>query len=247
MRVTRNLFLLLFAAVCIFPVHATTILVLYTPEAVFIASDSKIASTDMKVTWFGCKIHVTENYVWASAGLSFELDGPFSLEKLVPQVLGNEVPSTTSLDRLEFQIRSAFESLIPKLTLIGFDLNKANIGVAIVDTRTIGKVYEMFITTKTFVREQYPGGDMSPHGFVAFGEHGKVDELVAARPQMFREMGIGPALNYLINEQEMATPEYVAGEIALVQVDSTGAHWTQKAACQKEATPLTKIKPVNPN
>lgn len=114
------MYLLLLALFISLPARATSIVVLYGPDAVFIASDSKVASVDGKISWPGCKIHITKNYVWASSGFSFELNGPFDIEKLVPESLGDGEPSAASLNILESRLKASFNSLLPKLTAIRF-------------------------------------------------------------------------------------------------------------------------------
>lgn len=115
------------------------------------------------------------------------------------------------------------------------------------DTSKIGSGAEMFITTKTFERKEIPFPGMSPVGVVSFGEVGRINALLSARPQIFREMGIVGALNYLIEEQMKISPEYVGGDIAVLQIDSKGTRWIQNAACEDKASRQPTPKPVNPN
>lgn len=250
MRVGRGLFLSLCAGIVCSNSFATTILVLYTPDSVFIASDSKVTGGEGNKTWWGCKIHIAEDYVWTSAGLAYEVDTAthsrtFDMDELVPQTLGDHSPSTASLDLLEARLKVSFKSGVSHLSS-DFDLNRASVSLIIADRKSIGTVYEMFIAPKTFERNKYPGEAMSSYGLIKGGERGRVDEILAAKtPKIFKDMGIVPALNYLITEQEAATPEYVAGPIAIAQIDSSGAHWIQKAVCDDKASPSPKTAPLD--
>jgi hypothetical protein len=242
--IERGLFLSLCAGLVCSNGFGTTVLVVYTPTSVFIASDSKFAGGKGNITWSGCKIHLAEDYVWASAGLASEVDTvthsrTFDIDKLVPQTLGDHSPSTASLDLLEARLKVSFQSVVSHMSA-DFDLNRASVSLIIADRKNIGTLYEMFITTKTFERKKFPGEAMSSYGFIAAGEQGWVNKIL---PKIFKDMGIVPALNYLITEQEASTPEYVAGPIAIAQIDSSGVNWIQKAACDDKASP--KLGPVN--
>jgi hypothetical protein len=241
MRIARCLFLSLCAGLFCSNGFATTILVLYTPTSVFIAADSKFAGGEGNKTWSGCKIHVAEDYVWVEAGLAFEVDATthsrtFDVDTLVPETLGDHSPSTASLDLLEARLKVSFQSVISHLSS-DFDLNRAAVSLFIMDRKNIGTGYEMFITAKTFERNRIPYETMSSSGLIIGGEQGRVKEIIATKTGgIFKDMGTVPALNYLITEQAKATPEYVAGPIAIVQIDSSGAKWIQKGACQEHET-----------
>jgi len=158
------------------------------------------------------------------------------MDKLVPQTLGDHSPSTASLDLLEARLKVSFQSAVSHLSS-DFDLKRAAVTLIIMDRKNIGTGYEMFITPKTFERNKIPYETMSSSGFIFGGEAGRVKEILATKTaKIFKDMGTVPALNYLIAEQEKATPEYVAGPIAIVQIDSSGVHWIQKAACQDHET-----------
>jgi hypothetical protein len=237
---------------CLFHGFATTVLVVYTPTSVFIASDSKFAGGEENKTWSGCKIHAAKDYGWVSAGLAFEVDAAthsrtFDMDKPVSQTLGDHPPSTASLDLLEARLKASFRSVVSHLSS-DVDLKRASTSLIIVDRKNIGTVYEMFIARKTFKRTKFPGGTMSSYGFISAGEQGRIKEILATKTgKMFKDMGIVPALNYLITEQEKATPEYVAGPIAIAQIDPAGVHWIQKAACQGNANPSPSHSSVNRN
>jgi hypothetical protein len=234
--VGRGLFLSVCACLVCSNGFATTILVVYTPTSVFIASDSKFAGGERNETWSGCKIHVAEDYVWVSAGVAFEVDAAthsrtFDIDNLVPQALGDHSPSTASLDLLEARLKVSFQSVISHLSS-DFDLNRASISLIIADRKNIGTVYEMFITAKTFERRKFPNEVTSSYGFIVAGEQARVNEILATQtPKIFKDMGIVPALNYLVEQQAKLTPQYVEAPVAIAEITTKSVHWDQKGKC----------------
>ena len=234
MRITSKALFLWLVLILVLPAHATTILVIYSPEAVFIAVDSKVTSTDGKISRSDCKIHISENYIWGTAGLLSETNGPFNMDKLIPKVMGSGPVTTAALDEMEKQVKSSFNSLIPTLVAQGFNLDNAQINVVIIDKKRLGKFSEIQVTKSRFERKDCPSASCAEMGFFAFGEHGKVDSLITE--QLLREMLTAPAktLNYLISQQERATPQFVGGKIAILVFDNTGTHWLQDGECDQD-------------
>jgi len=224
--------LLVFAAAGL-PLRATTIIMLYLPGRVYIATDSKIASLDGKISGTGCKLHVAENYVWASAGLLLETNGTFNIEQFVPNAMGDGIDFDKSVGTLEIQLRFVFPQLIEDVRAIGANVDVAQIGIVLASKNEPGHVSGIFVTGKDLKRWDCPSQSCGQLGVASFGEHRAVDDALNANSKIWKDIGIIPALNYLIEQQEKLTPQYVEGPVAIAEITSKGVQWDQKGKCSQ--------------
>lgn len=230
-RVSRILALCWLAVAAELPVRATTILMLYLPGRVYIATDSKVASLDGKMAGTTCKIHVSENYVWASAGLLFETNNSFNIEQFVPTGMGDGSDFAADVARLEAHLKLVFPHLMDDVRATGASIDTANIGIALADKRDVGKVSEIFISGKEVQHRDCPGQSCGQMGVFSFGEHRAIDEVLSANRKIWKNMGIITALNYLIGRQAQLTPQYVESPIAIIEITPLGVQWDQKGKC----------------
>lgn len=216
------------------PSWATTIIMLYLPGRVYIATDSKIASLDGKVNGTVCKIHVAKNYIWASAGLLLETNRTFNLEQFVPNAMGDGIDFDKSVDTLEAQLKAVFPQLVEDIRATGSaNIDLVQIGIALASQRRVGHVSSIFINGKELQRYDCPSQSCTETGVFSFGEHRAVDEALDANRKIWRDMGIVPALNYLIEQQAKLTPRYVKGPTAIVEITSKGVQWDEKGKCDQ--------------
>jgi hypothetical protein len=206
---------------------------LYFPGRVYIASDSKIASLNGQINETGCKVHVTKNYVWASSGLLLETNGTFNIEQFVPNAMRDGLDFYQSASILETQLKLAVPRLVEDVRATGEDINKAQIGIALINRRAVGQVSEIFVANSVLQRRDCPGRECSDMGVFLFGEHRGVDSALNANREIWKDFGIVPALNYLIRQQESLTPQYVNGPVAIIEVTPQNAKWIQKGKCDK--------------
>ncbi|MDR3725214.1 MAG: hypothetical protein P4K83_12115 [Terracidiphilus sp.] len=226
-----RMLLLLLAGFFGVPAWATTVILLYTPDAVYIAADSKVGSLDGAITGQGCKVHVSKNYVWAAAGLFSESNGPFDLEKIVSKSLeGGQAPGPDA-DRLESDLGAAFRDVAARAIPQAGGSGKVRIEIALASVKKVGRVSSIFLNMETVQRRDCPGKECGGLGVITLGEHGTVDRILDARHSIWKEMGIAGALNYLLAEQAKSTPLYVSAPFAIVRVDRAGAQWLQKGSC----------------
>lgn len=228
-RICRNL---LIVATCLasgWSAFATTIIVVYTPEGAIIAADSKVASLDGKESRLGCKIHIKDNYVWASSGFSFDTHGLFNVAVLVPQAMGTGVPFRSSADTLETQLKSFFNGYLVEAKDAGLDLDNQQIDVLLVNEKTPGQISTLTVNNKGFERKDCPSEKCPASGVVVLGERSEIEKTLSKRPQIWSEMGSVPAaLNFLIEQEKFAVPGHVGGDTIILLVDSKGVRWIQE-------------------
>lgn len=215
------------------PLHATTIIMVFMPGRVYIAADSKLSSVNGESNGIVCKLHVADNYVWASSGLLHESQRPFDLEQLVPASMGSGSPFPESIDNLEAQLRAVYPQLVDDVSATGASAEKAQIGIALANLQKAGEVSEIYIARSGLQRRDCPSQSChETNGVFTFGEHKAVDAAMAANRGIWKQMGFVPALNYLIQQQAQATPQFVDDNVAIVEITSAGAQWLQGGACR---------------
>jgi hypothetical protein len=215
------------------PAGSTSVIMTYEPGVVIIATDSKENSATGKSSRFWCKIHVTPNYVWTSAGISLDMYKGFDLAKLVPYAMRDGIPFFASVDRLEPRIKSAFRSVNNDYLAAGGDRRGTVITVILASVRTVGQNSELSMSgSHGLQRSDCPAKDCDAIGTLTAGHDTEMRRILTARPDLWREMGgVQPALNYLIGEEEKADPQAVGGDIQMIAIDSHGARWIQKGPC----------------
>lgn len=206
---------------------------LYLPGRVYIASDSKVASLDGKIGGTTCKVHIAKNYIWASSGLLFETNGSFNIEQLVPNAMGDGVDFSKSIDALDARLKLIFPQLLEDVRAEGANTDMAQIGIALASRREIGNVSEIFIRGGDLERKDCPSRSCSEMGVFSFGEQQAINEGLNANRKIWRDMGIVPALNYLIEQQAKLTPRTVQGPVAIVEITPKGVRWDQKGKCDQ--------------
>lgn len=213
------------------PTCATTVLVLYTPSAIYIASDSQISKIDGSEARSGCKIHVSEHFVWASAGLLYETAGPFDIRNIVQKILRQGPNFVDAMDQLEREITIEYPGARDRAIALGAKPLQAITQTVVADSdfTSVGMIYAH---DKSVERRQCPGKTCnSAIGLLELGEHGEVDRILDERHSIWKEMGIAEAFDYLITAQKHKTPLFVSGPIAIVQLSGQGIKWIQYGAC----------------
>ena len=118
--------------------QATTILVLYTPNAVFFGADSRLVIEGRHVIpskraddGTVCKIHVSGNFVWASAGLLADAAGPFDLRTIATHALRNDSSFRSAARRLNADVESQYQAFRNRAIEDGVNPTTANTNIAL--------------------------------------------------------------------------------------------------------------------
>jgi hypothetical protein len=210
--------------------QATTVLVYVLPGELYVASDSMIVKIGDHgdETRTSCKIHIAPGFVWASAGLMFTQDKQFDIAKFVPNAMGKGKQFFESVDALEKSLRQEAPRLATYFKQLALPPGAAGIELAVVSSVTVGQFSKIAVGINSLHRTDYRSGDS---GLIMLGQREQIRKI-AADQTIFLRMGTIPALNYLILQEELANPKKVGGAVAIVKIDSTGAHWIQKAGCK---------------
>src|ERR1700694_3067299 len=213
-------------------VRATTILALYTPTATYIGSDSQVSLANGSEARNVCKIHVTKDFVWASAGLLMETQGPFDLRDIARRALSSSNSFGQAVDELESQIRREYPNFQRRALQSGVDLLNARIEIIIGGIREPDRLSVITFSGEFPNRINCPSKSCETLGLFELGKHEAVDRVLDRRPVIWKEMGIPEAMKYLIVAQENATPRFVSGPVAIVRIDRNGTSWISRGTCR---------------
>jgi hypothetical protein len=214
--------------------RSTSILALYTPQAIYIGSDSKISRLDGTESRNGCKILIAEHFVFASAGLSQSDDGTFDLPKLAFQIFSTAASFSSSVSSFEERLGLQYGGLIKQGALNG--IPKEQVGIDVV----VGGIEKNLIKLSQlsfgrlpdqFIRRDCPSQECTI-GVFELGERAAIDGILKNRHAIWKELGVPDAIKHLILAQERASPKLVGGPIAIVEIGQAGIRWISKGACE---------------
>jgi len=204
--------------------HATSILALYTPQYVYIASDAQISALNGNESLKGCKIHTENKFAWASAGLLYQTAGPFDVRRIAADALKDGVTFSHAVDGFHAEIIRHFPDVVRRAKNDGVkDGLRIDIVVAAFDGGNL-RVSQISVGEDGLPsRKDCPSQACGDMGVFLLGEHRAVDKILDVRHAIWRELGIVNAMKFLINAQAQETPSVVSGPFAVLQLTSRGA------------------------
>jgi hypothetical protein len=225
--------------------HSTSILALRTPEKLFIASDSKIVAINGPETRLGCKLFISPNYIFASAGLLKDAHGLFNVRKAVELAMSSGQSFDDGLVRFEQEMLTELPSILNDLrdavpryfknSLLNHPVVEAIFGT--IYEGQIRLSYRGFVPNEMLsiqiIRNDCPGS-ACPNGIMLaeLGEKNAIDAILDKNPQIWKQQGIITALNSLIEAQALATPQFVSAPAAIVMMEKTGTpQWMRPGLC----------------
>jgi hypothetical protein len=216
--------------------QATTILVLYTPNAVFFGADSRLVIEGRQRAEDGtvCKIHISDNLVWASAGLLAEAAGPFDLRTIAAHALRDDSSFRSAVRRLKSDVASQYQAFRNRAIEDGVNPTTANTNIAISGFDKHARLTVLHFG-RSDSRISCPGKKCPEFGLEELGEHRRIDSILNKDGYFYRiwkEKGIPAAFRYLISAEEAARPQTVGGPISVLQLDKTGPHWIYPGVCK---------------
>jgi hypothetical protein len=215
--------------------NASTVLVVSAPKGpTYFGTDSQISQINGSDARFGCKIHVANNFVWASAGLLADKHGAFDLERIVTHSLRGNLPFSRAVHELETQMSNEYPDFRSRALQSGIDMLNARIQIVIADVRKPGHVTWLRFGDDLPKRTDCPGavecaasvGVLFPLGRVE-----AINPILDNRPAIWTEMGRPKAIRYLITAQEKETPRFVSGPISVLEIKQGGLHWFSRGSC----------------
>ena len=241
---------LFFLSFCSAGAHAnTTVLVLWNNKTAIIAADFKVFTFEKKDAWYTCKLHITNDIVWATTGIWRDLRGPFDLWSIATSAIESGGTFEEIVDRFNAAAVSGIKEYLTRFkasnpqayeTLVSF---RAVVTIVFLQQTTMRTTYFMIIdpndpNSVEVVSAECPGSTcaVGNAGILAMGQHEAINaELNQNTRIVFRERGVVGAINYLIGIQSAATPEYVAPPVDILEIDQTGGpKWLQKGSCDQE-------------
>jgi hypothetical protein len=205
---------------------ATSIVIFYEPPFVYFGADSQISVTDGSEARNGCKIHTTRDFVWASSGLLYETAGPFDIRKIATESFTDGTPSLKAVRLFQDSVTREY------LSLGNRNDDKTPLDAS-TDIFVAGRQGSVLRTSRISVavgksdqpkdqRLDCPSPACPKLAVFELGLHDAVDAILDKRHAIWKELGIPEAIRYLIARQETATPRFVSGPIAIMQLGPRG-------------------------
>jgi hypothetical protein len=226
----------------------TLIILLRSEQASIIAADSKVSSFQGHTDRRACKIHITDDVVWAAAGVNSETNGPFQINQIAEAAIkdGGSLDEITA--RFADRALAGLKTLLPELKAdspVNFDSTfksgAAPFSVFLIkrgDARNV----DIFMKDRDApdrleIKTRGCPGDFCPPTTGAkvnmTGVYSRAEAEMKQRPTIWREMGTAGAINYLMQVESAAEPEKVAGPVSILRIDRSGAvSWIQKGVCE---------------
>lgn len=243
--------LTLLSGILSYSAFGTTLVALRTPEAVYLAIDSRILEIQrgQQATGTGCKVtQLGPTLFMALAGL-FQ-DDSFSAVKLAMDARANNDSMKKIADAFAVSARAPFQAFIRRLqvqqpgyfkdhgigaNILGVAFVGIESGVPTLSVRHFGSalVRDGSIAATPPGHLDCPGDCPTGITDIVLGESEAANAILNRTPQFWRDFGIVPGLNKLINaEIDRTHHTAVEGPIALLQVGSSSATWINPGLCQ---------------
>jgi hypothetical protein len=244
--ISHSIIVLLFGGVFLFGAHANTlVIVLRTEQAIFVAADSKLADTDGGDRLPVCKIHIADQFVWATSGILNDKKRTFDTWATVEAAIKAGGSLSEVIERIDEILTSQLKQLLPGERLT--DPRSYDIAVSAGHPITIYFIQNTDFRMSDFtlpnkeaparievVNQSCPGDLCAARSdtISMMGFHEAAQAELARNPQIWDQMGIIPALSRLMDIQHNATPTMVAGPVSILRIDKSGAlSWLQKGIC----------------
>jgi prepilin-type processing-associated H-X9-DG protein len=222
----------------------TLIIILSDKNVTVIGADSQVSTP--QGTPFGnvCKIHVTDNHVWATAGMMREVGAPFDVWVEAEAAIRAGGSSHEIATRFERAVTPELQELLPRLRAARPD----DYARALRHSNAVNSVFLDGVTVETMdftvpdlnapqiiqvIRHSCPG-NCPVIGIIqlVIGDHDATDAELLRSPGFWESRGVVGGMNYLMELQHQATPLSVAGTLSILSIDKSGAtQWLQKGIC----------------
>jgi len=240
----------LLALICFcLPTRGTSIVILRSPDRIYIGADSRRVYRDPAATFEGsvCKIVPAGQFYFLASGLTYANDeqvadmgadagrNAHSVKAAVQLVRRRMQQFLPAALAAEEQIERASNEIRPNLVLetafIGMQDGSALVAVDLY--RRKGTLSSARITTEGHV---YSSSTPGRYDFIFLGKRRAIDDrLLGQFPQMHSDNDAIAFISQMINLEISESPESTAAPIDILQLDGSGAHWLQeKPACEDE-------------
>jgi hypothetical protein len=223
----------------------TLIIVLRTEDASIIAADSKVSKASGRDVGAACKIHVTDQFVWATAGILNDPRSTFDTWTTAETTIKAGGSFNEIVSRFDRELAGQLKELLPRIKRDdphSYDeAVKSSHPVTVIFIKSVDvRMSDFTLPNKEApdrieVIDQTCPGNLcisNPQMITMMGYSDAARAEVERNPQIWNQTGIVPALNYLMDIQHNAMPTMVAAPISILKVDKSGSlQWLQKGIC----------------
>jgi hypothetical protein len=222
----------------------TLVIVLRNEQNTIIAADSKLKKTEGGNDSSVCKIHISNDVSWATTGIVQEPHKPFNLWNITEAAikLGGSLDDVAA--RIEGNVGSQLKEMLPRIKRTEPNSYKEAIRTQFIATVILVRkdnlrMLDFLLPDKNapenikIVRRGCPG-DLCPEGqtLLMSGFVGAANAERLRYRNLWQEKDMVGGLNYLMEIEHAAMPDFVAPPVAILKIDKGGAvEWLQKGKC----------------
>lgn len=230
------------------PAFATTIVVIWTPTGAVLGADAKTRFGNGNPGRNACKIGVANNVIWAQSGILGTRNSPFYFRSILSEELSSHASIDVKIARIEQRISVTLTELVNtpliKKSILS-DPDKGQVQFVVIANEN--GINMMFM--RTFMPERGGSGDAVIHiirdgcnsasdcgdsQYVGLGFHAEADAAIRENPRIW-ENNPDWIVDSLIGLEIKKYPRDVGLPIAIIGLDSKGAHWISKGACDDKS------------
>jgi hypothetical protein len=221
---------------------ATSIVILRSPDRIYIGADSRRMYRDPAATFAGtvCKIVPAGQFYFLASGLTYAND------EQVADIGADAGRNAHSIKAAVELLRRRMQQFLPAALAAEKQIERADAGRSLVlETAFAGVENGSTLVSVQLYRKSgadgrarieshtYSSSTPGRYDFIFLGKRRAIDDRLAGRfPDIRSDRDAVGFITQMVNLEIAESPETTAGPIDLVKLDGSGAHWLQqKAAC----------------
>lgn len=233
-------------ALLAWPLRATSIVAVRTPNSIVVGADSKMVNGDMGQEGSVCKILTSNGVFFSAARIWSSSAGHFSVAAIAADALNSTSDLASGVNEFEEHLIQPLERLLTLLKTVDparfqreFD-GKSAVDVLFVKFEA---GYPAVLSRSFIVRDEGSHGptvqinreecsrDCSQaFAYAAIGQHAAIDKALAENPYLWNE-GLAKAVRKLITLEISAKPTLVGPPVSILSIDESGPHWIEQGLC----------------
>lgn len=220
--------------------HGTAAIMIWSPERVVLATDSKITHLKGEPPSQACKIRPVGKFFFAASGFYGRPGSDFDAWSAIAFAVRNAktVPEAAAISEKEIlgrikAVLERVESEDPVAYARAFRESLFAVFFVGVDSgRPVAAGWSL-LRNGEILRQEYPGDKKvlpDSRGFITFGEHGATDTLTPGRIFSLLDNPVSGASRILQLEIDYL-PSKVGPPISILEVTPAGHRWVEKGEC----------------
>lgn len=224
------------------PAHATSIVILRSPDRIYIGADSRRLYRDPAATFEGsvCKIVPAGSFFFVASGLTYANDEQVAdlgaeagrnaqsiksalelfrrrIREFLPQALA-------AAGQIEHTPDNPASSLVLEAAFIGMQGGASSVNVEWY--RRSGPLSNAHLTTD---RRTYGSRTPGHYDFIFLGKHRAIDDYLDGHfPSIHSDSEATAFITQMIDLEIADSPESTASPIDIVELDGSGTHWLRR-------------------